>query len=69
MTPNSKLLLVTDRKPKCKFKKSCALFSNASYTCTHTGGKYCGKYRDLTQEQDNSAIESQGYLFGTPIIQ
>jgi hypothetical protein len=36
-------------KGKCKFTASCGLFSNASYTCTHTGGSYCGKYRRLSQ--------------------
>jgi hypothetical protein len=38
-----------DGKGKCKFTPSCGLFSNASYTCTHTGGSYCGKYRKLSQ--------------------
>ncbi len=34
---------------KCKFSSLCDLYSNASYTCTHVGGKYCGKYRVLSQ--------------------
>jgi hypothetical protein len=32
---------------KCKFSRSCNLFSNSSYTCMHAGGDYCGKYRTL----------------------
>jgi len=46
----SKALLFSsliNRKVKCKFTCSCSLYSNASYTCTHTGGSYCGKYRKL----------------------
>jgi len=38
---------LTNRKAKCKFSGLCSLYSNASYTCTHTGGTYCGKYRKL----------------------
>jgi hypothetical protein len=26
-----------------------ATYSNSSYTCTHVGGEYCGKYRMLTK--------------------
>jgi len=36
---------------KCEFSSLCDLYSNTSYTCTHLGGKYCGKYRVLSQTQ------------------
>jgi len=36
-----------NRNTRCKFTGLCSLYSNASYTCTHTGGNYCGKYRKL----------------------
>jgi hypothetical protein len=42
-----------DRKTICKFTGSCSLYSNASYTCTHTGGDYCGKYRKLSRPEEN----------------
>ena len=37
------------REKKCLFNRSCKLYSNTSYTCTHVGGGYCGKYRALSQ--------------------
>lgn len=30
----------------CKFYKKCELFRKDSFTCTHGGGDYCGRYRD-----------------------
>jgi hypothetical protein len=39
---------IVEPKTKCKFTSSCDLYSSASYTCTHTGGDYCGKYRKLS---------------------
>jgi len=35
------------REKQCKFDHSCNYYSNSSYTCTHMGGEYCGKYRIL----------------------
>jgi hypothetical protein len=37
------------REKQCKFNRSCDFYSNSSYTCTHVGGRYCGKYRILLQ--------------------
>jgi len=52
------------KKNKCKFTVICSLYSNASYTCTHTGGNYCGKYRKfdrlkhkLEPAEKNGALE------------
>jgi len=53
-----------NRKPKCKFTHSCSLYSNASYTCTHTGGSYCGKYRKLSRSGEN--FGSNQYLIEVP---
>ena len=36
-------ILTLDRAP-CKSAKTCTLFVPSSYTCTHGGGEYCGKY-------------------------
>jgi len=33
---------------KCKFSRLCGCFSESSFTCTHEGGSYCGKYRALS---------------------
>ncbi|MGD0644153.1 MAG: hypothetical protein ABSA75_04540 [Candidatus Bathyarchaeia archaeon] len=41
------------QEKKCKFNHLCNLYSNSSYTCTHVGGGYCGKYRALTQTTKN----------------
>jgi hypothetical protein len=43
-----------NRKTMCKFTLSCSLYSSASYTCTHTGGNYCGKYRKLSRTEENA---------------
>ena len=32
---------------KCKYFKICELYEDSSYTCTHGGGDYCGKFRDF----------------------
>ncbi len=48
------LVSLINRKSKCKFTRSCGLFSNMSYTCTHTGGSYCGKYRKLSNSLEES---------------
>jgi|GEM_PF-1609470 len=45
-------------KEKCKFTGSCRLFSTASYTCTHTGGSYCGKYRKLSRTPENKKVQT-----------
>jgi|GEM_PF-3403314 len=39
---------IPKRKNNCKYKPICTLFSDNSYTCTHTGGSYCGSYRKLS---------------------
>jgi len=31
----------------CRFYKKCEHFGKDSFTCTHGGGDYCGKYREL----------------------
>ncbi len=47
---------LVNRKTICKFIGSCSLYSNASYTCTHTGGNYCGKYRKLSRPEGNVRV-------------
>jgi hypothetical protein len=49
-----------DLKTICKFTFSCNLYSKASYTCTHTGGNYCGKYRKLSRPEEN--LRANRYL-------
>jgi len=51
---NSILSALIERQPNCKFIRSCKLYSNLSYTCTHVGGKYCGKYRTLNNPSKNN---------------
>jgi len=46
------------RETKCKFKDKCSLYSTNSYTCIHTGGNYCGRYRKLNQ--DNKLEHKKG---------
>ena len=43
----------------CKFSRVCKLYSNSSYTCTHVGGEYCGKYRALNQPKDKIASKTE----------
>ena len=47
---SSVLTALMARKAKCKFTQVCNLYSSSSYTCAHVGGKYCGKYRALSDE-------------------
>jgi hypothetical protein len=49
-------------RKKCKFHQLCELYSNTSYTCTHVGGKYCGKYRALNQTPKNDDISFEGII-------
>jgi len=49
-----------NRNTRCKFTGLCSLYSNASYTCTHTGGNYCGKYRKLSSLKEN--IENRSLI-------
>jgi hypothetical protein len=49
-----------NRKTICKFTCSCSLYSNASYTCTHTGGNYCGKFRKMGSSEEN--VSANRYL-------
>jgi len=45
---------------KCKLTRSCNLYSPSSYTRTHVGGTYCGKYRLLAAiEEDKFAAEEE----------
>lgn len=32
---------------KCKYYDICEYYRESSYTCTHGGGEYCGKFRSL----------------------
>jgi hypothetical protein len=44
------------RQVECKFKDACNLYTGASYTCTHFGGSYCGKYRKLNREKNSDNL-------------
>jgi hypothetical protein len=55
-----------NHKERCKFTCSCGLYSNASYTCTHTGGSYCGKYRKLSSLDENFENLTPPYLIEIP---
>lgn len=46
------------REKQCKFNNLCSIFSHASYTCTHVGGEYCGKYRALQQTNNKGSISN-----------
>jgi len=50
------------REKKCLFSRSCKLYSNASYTCTHVGGEYCGKYRALLHISEKEKDLTQNYI-------
>jgi hypothetical protein len=54
------------RKTKCKYTSACNLYSNASYTCTHTGGTYCGKYRKLNHRAENVGIQTNPVFIEIP---
>lgn len=51
----------TKKQGDCKYKVNCNLYTDMSFTCTHTGGSYCGRYRKLsgkpTKEKNNHLIE------------
>ncbi len=69
MTKSKEMLFssLINRKAKCKFTRSCSLYSNASYTCTHTGGNYCGKYRKLRLDaEENFGNQTNPYLVEIP---
>ena len=34
----------------CKYHDQCKHFREASYTCTHEGGSYCGKFREFENQ-------------------
>ena len=48
-----------NRNTMCKFTSLCNLYSSASYTCTHTGGNYCGKYRKLNDLKEKLGNQNQ----------
>jgi len=50
---------VVDNQSKCKFIDSCDLYSSDSYTCTHTGGSYCGKFRKLSRGKEKVVVVTQ----------
>jgi len=50
------------REKKCFFSRSCKLYSSSSYTCTHVGGKYCGKYRALSHVSEKERDMNQNYV-------
>jgi hypothetical protein len=52
-TPQAKPSFVK-RKKKCEFAASCRLYSESSYTCTNSGGSYCGKYRAMSRRAGNN---------------
>lgn len=54
------------RKTNCKFKPICGFYSDSSYTCTHTGGNYCGSYRKLSAKPSKSKSRNDGYLVEMP---
>jgi hypothetical protein len=68
MKKSKELILYSliNRKAKCKFTRSCSLYSNVSYTCTHTGGSYCGKYRKLSRPSENFGVQTSPYLIEIP---
>lgn len=49
-----KLILKSELKKRrcyCKFYLECEFFYVESYTCTHKGSDYCGKYRDFISKK------------------
>ena len=55
------------KQGNCKYKLICNLFSNSSYTCTHTGGSYCGKYRKLGGKPAiENSTQPDGHLIELP---
>jgi len=52
MKKSTLLGALVNRKGKCKFTDTCSLYSTASFTCTHTGGSYCGRYRKLSRKPE-----------------
>jgi hypothetical protein len=60
-----KYFILDQRKKQgdCKYKPICSLYTDSSFTCTHTGGSYCGKYRKFSgkpaSDTDDHLIEAQ----------
>jgi hypothetical protein len=56
---NEKMRVLSDSDHiTCKFADICGLSSSESYTCTHGGGRYCGKYRVLNaMKSKNEKLE------------
>ncbi len=48
-TKAKSFLSTIKRNAKCKYASLCRLYTTSSYTCTHTGGSYCGTFRKLSQ--------------------
>ena len=49
-------------KKKCKFNRTCNLYTDLSYTCTHVGGTYCGRYRTLAKAANGFAIKNEDFV-------
>jgi hypothetical protein len=45
----------------CKYKPNCSFYATDSYTCTHGGGNYCGRYRKLCKSKKDK-LPKEGYL-------
>jgi hypothetical protein len=61
------LFSLINRKTRCKFTPACRLYSTASYTCTHTGGSYCGKYRKLKEQNEEPfGVQTNRHLIEIP---
>jgi len=61
------LYSLINRKARCKFTSACNLYSNVSYTCTHTGGGYYGKYRKLKgSHEENFGAQANQHLIEVP---
>ena len=40
----------------CRYFGKCGLSQKTSFTCTHGGGNYCGRFRDLESELKDNEI-------------
>jgi hypothetical protein len=49
-------------KASCKDAHLCDCYSSSSYTCTHSGGNYCGKYRSLEKTEPLKANNETSFV-------
>lgn len=55
------------KQDNCRYMAICYLYANNSFTCTHTGGNYCGKYRKLGSKPNlDGNIQPNGQLIELP---